>query len=154
MEATLSPRDETPRSKIAVDGDWSSPATGRLSSGFGIRTDPYTQSTTIHGGIDIAAPAGTPIRAAQAGTVVFSGWLRGYGNTMILEHADGYRTLYGHASRMLVSVGQAVFADQSIGEVGKTGRATGTHLHFELQKGQQRLDPTELLIARNRGPIV
>jgi len=152
-EVTIAPRDEESRSKMIPDREWFSPVMGRLSSGFGSRTDPYTQSAGIHKGIDIAAPAGTPIRAAQNGTVVFSGWLRGYGNTIILEHSDGYRTLYGHASRMLVGVGERVSADQSIGEVGETGRATGTHLHFELQKGRQRLDPTELLVASNRDPI-
>ncbi len=76
---------------------------------FGKRADPFTQATRFHRGIDIAAPAGTPIRAAQSGTVVFSGHLSGYGNTIILEHAGGYRTLYGHASRNLVKEGEHDF---------------------------------------------
>jgi len=129
---------------------WTLPAEGRLSSAFGKRADPFTESTRFHRGIDIAAPAGTPIRAAQSGTVVFSGHLGGYGNTIILEHAGGYRTLYGHASRNLVKEGELISAEQVIGEVGSSGRSTGTHLHFELQKSGERLDPREFLLASGR----
>ena len=126
---------------------WSAPVEGRLSSAFGERADPFTQMARFHRGIDIAAPAGAPIRAAQSGTVVFSGHLSGYGNTIILEHAGGYRTLYGHTSRNLVKEGNLISAEQVIGEVGSSGRSTGTHLHFELQKGGERVDPREFLLA-------
>ena len=129
---------------------WTLPAEGRLSSAFGKRADPFTQSTRFHRGIDIAAPAGAPIRAAQSGTVVFSGHLGGYGNTIILEHAGGYRTLYGHASRNLVKEGELISAEQVIGEVGSSGRSTGTHLHFELQKSGERLDPTRILAGERK----
>jgi len=129
---------------------WSAPVEGRLSSAFGKRADPFTQTARFHRGIDIAAPAGAPIRAAQSGTVVFSGHLSGYGNTIILEHAGGYRTLYGHASRNLVKEGDLILAEQVIGEVGSTGRSTGTHLHFELQKGGARVDPREFLLAAGK----
>jgi flagellar protein FlgJ len=131
---------------------WTVPAEGRLSSAFGTRADPFTQSPRFHRGIDIAATAGAPIRAAQSGTVVFSGHLGGYGNTIILEHAGGYRTLYGHASRNLVKEGELISAEQVIGEVGSSGRSTGTHLHFELQKGGERLDPRDFLLASRRPP--
>jgi murein DD-endopeptidase MepM/ murein hydrolase activator NlpD len=130
--------------------DWIAPVEGRLSSSFGMRSDPLTQSSSLHRGIDIAAPAGTPIRAAQSGTVIFSGYLRGYGNTIVLEHANGYRTLYGHASKNHVSVGATVSANQIIGEVGSTGRSTGTHLHFELQKRGEKIDPQAILLAGDR----
>jgi murein DD-endopeptidase MepM/ murein hydrolase activator NlpD len=118
-----------------------------LSSAFGNRADPFTQTTRFHRGIDIAAPAGAPIKAAQSGTVIFSGHLSGYGNTIILEHAGGYRTLYGHASKNLVKEGELISAEQVIGEVGSSGRSRGTHLHFELQKGGERIDPREFLLA-------
>jgi flagellar protein FlgJ len=129
---------------------WTAPVEGRLSSTFGERADPFTQATRFHRGVDIAAPAGTPIRAAQSGTVVFSGHLGGYGNTIIVEHAGGYRTLYGHASRNLVREGDRISAEQVIGEVGSSGRSTGTHLHFELQKSGERLNPQEFLAAASR----
>ena len=129
---------------------WSAPVEGRLSSAFGTRADPFTQKTRFHRGIDIAAPAGAPIRAAQSGTVVFNGHLIGYGNTIILEHAGGYRTLYSHASRNLVKEGDLISAEQVIGEVGSSGRSTGTHLHFELQKGGERIDPREFLLAAGK----
>ena len=129
---------------------WTAPVDGRLSSTFGERADPFTRATRFHRGVDIAAPAGTPIRAAQSGTVVFSGHLAGYGNTIIVEHAGGYRTLYGHASRNLVREGDMISAEQVIGEVGSSGRSTGTHLHFELQKGGERLNPQEFLAAASR----
>jgi murein DD-endopeptidase MepM/ murein hydrolase activator NlpD len=129
---------------------WTVPAEGRLSSAFGKRADPFTQTARFHRGIDIAAPTGAPIRAAQPGTVVFSGHLGGYGNTIILEHAGGYRALYGHASRNLVKEGELISAEQVIGEVGSSGRSTGTHLHFELQKSGERLDPREFLLASGK----
>jgi peptidoglycan hydrolase FlgJ len=129
---------------------WTAPVDGRLSSTFGERADPFTQATRFHRGVDFAARAGTPIRAAQSGMVVFSGNLSGYGNTIIVEHAGGYRTLYGHASRNLVREGDRVSAEQVIGEMGSSGRSTGTHLHFELQKSGERLNPQEFLAAASR----
>ena len=148
---TLDHRHET-ASEVDTEAStgWTVPAEGRLTSAFGERADPFTETTRFHRGIDIAAAAGTPIRAARSGTVVFSGRLAGYGNTIILEHAGGYRTLYGHASRNLVKEGEAISAEQVIGEVGSSGRSTGTHLHFELQKGGERLDPREILLATAR----
>jgi peptidoglycan hydrolase FlgJ len=129
---------------------WSAPLEGRISSAFGERADPFTQTTQFHRGVDIAAPGGTPIKAARPGIVVFSGYLSGYGNTIILEHAGGFRTLYGHASRTLVRQGDQISNEQVIGEVGSSGRSTGTHLHFELQKGGKRVDPKEFLLAARR----
>jgi murein DD-endopeptidase MepM/ murein hydrolase activator NlpD len=126
------------------------PAEGRLSSTFGKRADPFTQIARLHRGIDIAAPPGAPIRAARSGSVVFSGHLGGYGNTILQEHAGGYRILYGHAARNLVKEGELISAEQVIGEVGTSGRSTGTHLHFELQKSGERLDPRKFLLASGR----
>jgi murein DD-endopeptidase MepM/ murein hydrolase activator NlpD len=98
----------------------------------------------FHHGVDVAAPAGTLIKAAQSGRVVFSGQLGEYGNTIILEHENGCRTLYGHAARNLVTAGEQVSEGQMIGMVGNTGRSTGPHLHFELQKEGERIDPATL----------
>ena len=143
-------KEETTDTSMEAPTTWTAPVEGRLSSAFGKRADPFTQATRFHRGVDIAAAAGTPIRAAQSGTVVFSGHLSGYGNTIIVEHGGGYRTLYGHASRNLVREGDTISAEQVIGEVGSSGRSTGTHLHFELQKSGERLDPKEFLSAASR----
>jgi murein DD-endopeptidase MepM/ murein hydrolase activator NlpD len=123
------------------------PIAGELTSAYGLRRHPLTQETRFHQGLDIAAPTGTLFRAAQSGTVIFSGFLGGYGNTIILEHADGYRTLYAHATKLLVSQGEKVSAEQDIGIVGNTGRSTGTHLHFELQRGGEKADPLNFLTS-------
>jgi murein DD-endopeptidase MepM/ murein hydrolase activator NlpD len=100
----------------------------------------------------VAAPAGSPILAAHAGTVVYSGFLGGYGNTVIIEHENGYRTLYAHAAKNLVVVGERVAPEQVIGIVGNTGRSTGSHLHFELEKDGEKLDPLGYLIPSKESP--
>jgi murein DD-endopeptidase MepM/ murein hydrolase activator NlpD len=112
-----------------------------ISSSFGPRRDPSTHRLSMHRGVDIVAPDGSPIKAAASGRVVFSGFLGSYGNAMIVEHQDGYRTLYGHASANLVQLGESVEEGQTIGLVGNTGRSAGPHLHFELQKDGIRVDP-------------
>ncbi|MCL2077446.1 MAG: peptidoglycan DD-metalloendopeptidase family protein [Oscillospiraceae bacterium] len=98
-----------------------------------------------HSGIDIGAPYGTPIFAGDSGVVVYSGWYYGYGNTVIIEHANGLRTLYAHASTLLVSKGESVTQGQSIALVGQTGQAYGNHLHFEVRQGSQRYNPRHYL---------
>lgn len=121
------------------------PVEGRISSSFGLRRDPVHGGHKHHRGLDIAAPRGTPIEAAASGTVVFSGWRRGYGNTVTIEHADGRRTRYAHADELLVSRGDVVEAGQTIAKVGSTGRSTGPHLHFEVFEGDVRVDPLRAL---------
>jgi murein DD-endopeptidase MepM/ murein hydrolase activator NlpD len=118
---------------------------GRISSNFGARRDPINGRQRQHNGIDIAAPRGTPIDAAGDGTVVFAGWQRGYGNTVIVEHADGRRTRYGHAEKLFVQPGETVEAGQVIAAVGSTGRSTGPHLHFEVIEADRRIDPLRAL---------
>ncbi|MDR7401909.1 MAG: peptidoglycan DD-metalloendopeptidase family protein [Armatimonadota bacterium] len=115
------------------------PARGSLRSRFGWRWQRH------HDGIDIAAPYGTPIYAAKAGRVVFAGWYYGYGRTVILDHGNGVTTLYGHASRLLVRVGDQVDAGQPIALVGSTGYSTGPHLHFEIRVRGRPLDPLKYL---------
>ncbi len=121
------------------------PLSGRLTSRFGIRFDPYYHVWQLHPGVDLAAPLGTPIVAAADGRVTRAGWYGGYGNYTCLDHgkADGQRlsTCYGHQSKLLVSPGQRVRAGQVIGLVGSTGASTGPHLHFEVRLGGRAVDP-------------
>jgi len=124
-------------------GTLAAPVEGELTSGFGWRNDPFTGRRAWHGGIDIAAPEGTPVRAAREGTVVFSGRKGGYGNLVVVEHAGGVRTFYGHNRSNAVAEGQAVKAGQLLAEVGQTGRATGPHLHFEVRVGEEAVDPAK-----------
>lgn len=111
------------------------PVRGRLSSRFGMR------SGRPHEGIDIAAKRGTPIFAAEAGRVIHSGRMRGYGKVAIVKHAGRYRSIYAHASRLLVRKGEFVERGQKIAEVGSTGRSTGPHLHFEIRRSETPQNP-------------
>jgi murein DD-endopeptidase MepM/ murein hydrolase activator NlpD len=120
---------------------------GIVSSDFGPRNDPFNREKSFHQGVDIAAPAGSPIKAATAGKVIFSGWAGGYGNLVEIDHGEGMVTRYAHNSVNLVAVGDAVSAGQSIALVGRTGRATDAHLHFEVRRQGQPLDPKALLEA-------
>jgi murein DD-endopeptidase MepM/ murein hydrolase activator NlpD len=124
------------------------PVVGRLSSHYGDRSDPFTREVQFHHGIDIASPIGTEIRAALPGTVTFSGWQRGYGQTVILSHDNGYTTQYAHTSENLVQVGERVGRGQPIALVGQSGRATGPHVHFEVRKDGGSLDPMLLLAQK------
>ncbi|MGH9901155.1 MAG: peptidoglycan DD-metalloendopeptidase family protein, partial [Pyrinomonadaceae bacterium] len=122
------------------------PVRGRVSSNFGTRRDPFHGRRRSHTGVDIVAPLGTPVGAAAHGTVVFAGRDGGYGNTVVLEHADGRRTRYAHAERLYVSAGEHVAAGQVIAAVGSTGRSTGPHLHFEVIERGRHANPLKALI--------
>ena len=115
------------------------PLKGTLTSGFGPRKGSF------HDGIDIAAPPGTPVRAAAPGQVIFSDVLRGYGKVVIVKHANGFTTVYAHHRRNLVKDGQAVQRGDIVGEVGQTGRVTGPSLHFEVRRGKNARNPTHYL---------
>lgn len=117
------------------------PTAGRYTSGFGFRRSPFGRGREFHSGVDLAAPRGTPVRAAADGVVLFSGYKPGLGKTVILDHGHGIQTLYGHQSRLLVQAGQWVSTGQVIGAVGDTGRSTGDHLHFELHFNGREVDP-------------
>jgi len=114
---------------------------GFLSSGFGKRLDPFSKKETFHGGIDLAAPEGTPVLASQDGVVEFRGNLGNYGNLIIIKHGLGYETRYGHLSRYSVENGDRVKKGQKLGEVGKTWKATGPHLHFEVIRNSKKQKP-------------
>jgi murein DD-endopeptidase MepM/ murein hydrolase activator NlpD len=122
--STVTPTDAEPAATGRVNG--------AVTSAFGWRRDPFTGEMKFHRGVDLRAAYGQDVQAAAAGTVVFSGEQRGYGTTVMIEHADGTRTRYAHLSATLVQPGQAVAAGQPVGRAGHSGRATGTHLHFEV----------------------
>ena len=111
------------------------------TSPFGWRRDPFSGATTYHRGVDLRAAYGEPIGAADAGTVVFAGEQRGYGQTVVVEHAGGVRTRYAHLSSLATEAGADVKAGDTIGRAGKSGRATGTHLHFEVTQNGHHVDP-------------
>ncbi len=120
------------------------PAEGRISSQFGLRIDPFEGRIRQHNGIDIALKEGTEIKASAPGRVIFSGEARGYGKVVIIEHEGGFSTLYGHNSSNIVKKGDLVKEGQLIAFSGSTGRATGPHLHFEVRKDGEAVDPSYL----------
>lgn len=140
----IHPTAQSPR-RSAVPVFLNSPIRGEIRSVFGPRRDPINGRQRFHQGIDIAAKRGTPIGAAAAGTVVFAGRNKGYGNMVMIEHADGRRTLYAHAERLFVKAGETVAAGQTVAAVGSTGHSTGPHLHFEVREGKQALNPLTVL---------
>lgn len=107
------------------------PVSGAVTSAFGWRRDPFTGEAKFHKGIDLKAAYGEAVQAAASGRVVFCGTQGGYGTTVMLEHPDGTRTRYAHLSAVDVEAGAVVEAGQCIGRAGRSGRATGTHVHFE-----------------------
>jgi len=110
---------------VGVDGQ-------TVTSGFGWRSDPFTGAQRFHKGIDLRAAYGQEVQAAAPGRVVFSGEQGAYGTTVVIEHADGTRSRYAHLSAATVESGRAVAAGEAVGRAGHSGRATGTHVHFEV----------------------
>ncbi|GIE96013.1 hypothetical protein Ari01nite_34780 [Paractinoplanes rishiriensis] len=137
-------RLKAPASRRAP-GQWVHPnPTATVTSCFGPRWG------REHQGVDLAAPAGTPIVATGTGVVVRAGVEGGYGNAVLIDHGDGYRTHYGHLAAIGVVAGQRVRAGQPVGHEGSTGHSTGPHLHFEVRQGpyQDPVEPTAWLRAR------
>jgi murein DD-endopeptidase MepM/ murein hydrolase activator NlpD len=120
------------------------PLHGRISSHFGWR-NVSVAGNRFHGGVDIAAPSGTPIRAARGGVVTRSGWVGAYGYLVVLDHGGGWETRYAHLSRIDVRVGERVAQGAVVGLVGSTGASTGPHLHFEIRRDGLALDPLAYL---------
>jgi hypothetical protein len=122
------------------------PADGaRFGSPFGNRSDPFTHRLSFHPGVDLVARTGTPILAAAGGRVIVAGEKSGYGNAVEIDHGNGLVTRYGHASRIVVQVGDLVLPRQHVADVGSTGRSTGPHLHFEVLVNGAPVDPTAYL---------
>ncbi len=123
-------------------------AKGWISSTFGRRSDPFTGRVATHSGIDFAARLGSDVVAVASGIVAFAGTRSGYGNVVEINHGNGYVTRYGHNSRNLVRAGDKVEKGQKIALVGKSGRATGAHVHFEVMVDGQRIDPKQYIAQR------
>ena len=140
----------------------------RISSGFGMRIDPFYGTLRFHTGMDFTAPTGTEIYATGDGVVSFSGWKQGYGNCIMVDHGFGYNTLYGHNNKNLVQVGQKVVRGEVIGHVGNTGKSKGPHLHYEVIVNGKHDNPVNyyymdltpeeydqmIQIAENRGQVM
>jgi murein DD-endopeptidase MepM/ murein hydrolase activator NlpD len=120
---------------VPIQGDY------RVSSGFGIRNDPFTGGLAMHEGLDFTAMSGTTVVATAKGTVTRSGWDFGYGNVVEVQHAEGFATRYAHLSKRLVQVGDVVERGGVLGEVGSTGRSTGPHLHYEVFNKDRVINP-------------
>ncbi len=128
---------------IPISGDF------RVTSGFGMRNDPFTGMLARHEGLDFTAASGTPILAAADGVVTRSGWEDTYGNIVEITHAEGFMTRYAHISKRHVSEGQPVKRGQRIADVGSTGRSTGPHLHYEVFRAGRVLNPLQVLPLGN-----
>lgn len=127
------------------------PVAGVISSTFGMRADPINGGNKFHYGVDIAAPGGAPVKAAAAGKVVFSGRVADYGNLVEVDHGGGWRTRYGHNANNLVERGDTIAVGQPIALVGRSGRATGDHVHFEVRRDGKAVDPALFLGAAMKG---
>ena len=134
----------------ALRGQLPWPADGRVVAGFGRQVHPRFGTETIRHGLDIEAPDGAEIRAVHVATVLYRGWLKGYGNLVVLDHGEGYYTLYAHASEVLVDEGDRVRAGQRIARVGETGSVEGPRLYFEVRYQGQAQDPLAWLRGRSR----
>lgn len=121
------------------------PVRGSLSSGFGIRTSPFTDTAVFHHGLDIVARQGAPVLATASGTVVKSGFEALVGNVVVLDHGTGYRSMYAHLSSRQVAEGDFVNRGEELGKVGATGRTTGPHLHYEVRVNGLPVNPTRFL---------
>lgn len=124
------------------------PAKGIFTSGFGGRRDPLTGRPAFHGGLDISAPTGTPIVATADGVVTLAGWDSSLGKAVRISHGFGVQTRYGHMSRVVVEAGQRIKRGEVIGYVGSTGRSTGAHLHYEVYRDGEAVDPLAYIFGR------
>jgi murein DD-endopeptidase MepM/ murein hydrolase activator NlpD len=118
----------------------------RITSGFGIRNDPFTGQLAMHEGLDFVAEVGSPIVVTAAGTVTRSAWDASFGNVIEVSHIEGFTTRYAHLSKRLVEVGQKVQRGDTIAQLGSTGRSTGPHLHYEVMRNDRVLNPTQMLL--------
>ncbi len=135
---------KAPRTSTTLTLKWPISATG-INSLFGNREDPFDGSRRFHYGVDLAGTYGELVRACAEGVVVHAGWHSGHGRQVVIEHAGGFRTSYSHLSQVLVFEGDTVAGGQLIGRLGNSGRSTGPHLHFEVSRWGQPIDPVDVL---------
>ena len=121
------------------------PTRGKVSSYFGYRRDPFHNRKALHTGIDFSTGRGTQVITTADGVIKSAGWRKGYGKCIVIQHKGGYKTLYGHLSKINVKKGQKVKSGELIGKVGSTGRSTGPHLHYEVYKNGKRINPKNYL---------
>ena len=134
------------RADVATGNRLVNPVRGaRLTDRYGWRVHPIYRRKQFHAGIDLAASRGTAISAAAGGTVVYAGWMSGYGRLVVIRHPNGFSTRYGHCSSVRVRKGQNVRAGQVVAAVGSTGTATGNHLHFEVRRNGHPVNPCQAL---------
>lgn len=131
------------RPETTPEVDFEAPV-GRVSSGFGWRRDPMKGDRAFHHGTDIAMPVGQDVGVAGAGKVTFAGEQGGYGLTVVVQHPDGLETRYAHLSAVLVNAGDTVAKGQAVAKSGNSGKSTGPHLHFEVRRNGQPVDPAGL----------
>jgi murein DD-endopeptidase MepM/ murein hydrolase activator NlpD len=122
---------------------WPTPGNYTITSYFGNRLHPISKEYKMHTGIDIGVPTGTPVLAAQSGTIAYANWFSSYGKAIIIDHGGGYTTLYAHLDSINVTVGQEVEKGETIALSGSTGYSTGPHLHFEVRVNGDYVDPLE-----------
>jgi murein DD-endopeptidase MepM/ murein hydrolase activator NlpD len=122
-------------------------ASHSITSGFGVRSDPFTQKPSMHTGLDIDGELNDPVYATAEGTVILSAWDNDHGNHILIDHTQGIKTEYLHLNKMLVTRGAKVVKGQLIGLVGSTGRSTGTHLHYEVQVNDVPVNPRPYLLS-------
>ena len=140
--------DQLEKAMMAIPSIRPAP-TGRFTSGFGVRYDPFSGYAAMHAGVDLAGRHGDPIRAASDGVVSNAGWSGAYGRLVEIGHGKGIVTRYGHLSRITVRSGESVKKGDMIGRMGSTGRSTGTHLHYEVRIDGRAVNPVPYLEASN-----
>lgn len=121
------------------------PTDGKVMSGFGPRIDPFTKTSEFHFGVDLANHPNTPIKSPADGEVIFADYLPGYGKTLKIDHGSGYITVYAHLNSFKVRVGDKVKRHQVIAYMGSTGKSTGSHLHYEVRIGTNRVNPLDYI---------
>jgi murein DD-endopeptidase MepM/ murein hydrolase activator NlpD len=126
------------------------PTLGPINSVYGTRRDPFGGGYEFHSGVDIGAPSGHPVHATADGTVAYAGYRGGYGNLIVLDHGRGIQTFYGHLSHIGVSVGDRVHRHDQVGRVGSSGRAKGSHVHYEVRVNNQPVNPRRSASNRQR----
>lgn len=140
-----------PKKKIAWRKLFIMPLSGRITSGFGWRKSPFTGKKQFHTGIDIGGnPIGTRVKATASGVVIHSGWAGQFGKMIIIKHKNGYFSVYGHLSKILVKKNKYIKRGEIIGKVGSTGLSTGPHLHFEIKKYQKPINPFTALKKKEK----
>jgi murein DD-endopeptidase MepM/ murein hydrolase activator NlpD len=125
------------------------PIDGTVISNYGKRSNPFhSEGSEFHGGLDISAQHGAPVKTTAKGKVIFAGTQSGYGKLVVIDHDNEFQTFYAHLSKIVVEKGQKVDTNEVLGNVGASGRATGPHLHYEIRKNLKPLSPETYLIAK------